>query len=103
MVIDLNKTWSDADVAALLASVEDDRDWRLEVDGAGIATLHDMSVPTGPEYDQTLHCFLELWTQGTDFVGAGAASDKGLVAKIAQGLRDNYPKLQKGQFVYIAT
>ncbi len=103
MTIDMNKDWNDADVAALLASVEDDRDWRLEVDKNGIASLHDMSIPTGPEYDATLHCFLELWSQGTDFVGPGAASDKGLVSKIATGLRANYPKLQKEQFVYIAT
>ena len=103
MAIDLQKGWTDADVAALLASVEDDRDWRMEVSKDGVAFLHDMSVPTGPEYDQILHCFLELWSQGTDFVGPGAASDKSLVAKIANGLRDNYPSLQKGQFVYVAT
>ena len=41
MAIDLNKDWGDADVAALLASVEDDRDWRLEVDQGGVALLHD--------------------------------------------------------------
>lgn len=102
-MIDLKTNWSDSDVAALLASVEDDRDWRLEVDANGVATLHDMSTPTGPEYDALLHCYLELWTQGTDFVGPGAASDKGLVAKIAKGLRANYPQLQSGKFVYIAT
>lgn len=103
MALDLNKEWSNADVAALLASVEDDRDWRLEVSKEGVASLHDMSVPTGAVYDQTLHCYFELWNQGTDFVGPSAAGDKGLVSKIAQGLRDNYPTLQKGQFVFIST
>ena len=103
MAFDLNNAWSDADVAALLASVRDDRDWRLEVDKNGVASLHDMSVPTDASYDQTLHCFLEIWNQGTDFVGPSAASDKTLVAKIAQALRDNYPTLKQGQFLFIAT
>jgi hypothetical protein len=34
MALDLNTTWTDADVAALLAGVVDDRDWRLEVSSA---------------------------------------------------------------------
>ena len=37
MAIDLQKDWTDADVAALLASVDDDRDWRLEVNKDGVA------------------------------------------------------------------
>jgi hypothetical protein len=103
MAFDLKQTWTDADVSALLASVADDRDWRLEVNKEGIASLHDMTNPTGPDYDATLHCFLEIWNQGTDFVGPGAASDKGLVAKIAQALRDNYPTLKSGQFLFVST
>jgi hypothetical protein len=103
MRLDLNLEWSPAEVAALLASVADDRDWRLEVNREGVAFLHDMSDPPGADYDEALHCYFELWTQGGDFVGPSAARDKSLVAKIAQGLRDNYPELRGGQFVFIAT
>lgn len=102
MAFDLNLDWTDADVAALLASVEDDRDWRLEVDKQGLASLEDKtSHPTGADYDEALHCFFELWHQGTDFVGPSAASDKQLVASIAKALRANYPALQQGQFLFI--
>ena len=103
MAIDLNQEWTHADVSALLGSVNDDRDWRLEVDKQGIAALRDKTTPTDTLYDQTLHCFLETWHEGTDFVGPSAASDKGLVAKIAQVLRDNYPDLKAGQFLFIST
>lgn len=102
MAIDLKQAWTDADLAALLASVHDDRDWRLEVDADGLATLHDMSVPTDAAYDDTLHCHFELWSQGTDFVGPSAASDKSLVGKISQALRDNYPTVKKGKFVFVS-
>jgi hypothetical protein len=37
MAIDLKKDWSAEDVSTLLASVEDDRSWRLEVTGDGVA------------------------------------------------------------------
>jgi hypothetical protein len=102
MSLDLKTEWTDADLAKLLASQSDDRDWRLEVDVAGVATLADKSAnPTGPDYDETLHCFLETWMAGTDFVGPGAASDKTLVGKIAKALRDNYPELKGPKFVYV--
>jgi hypothetical protein len=103
MNFDLKGNWSDADVAQLLASQVDDRDWRLEVDADGIASLADKTAnPTGPEYDEKLHCFLETWMAGTDFVGPSAAGDKTLVAKIAKALRDNYPDLKGPKFVYVA-
>lgn len=86
-----------ADVAALLASVVDDRDWRLEVSKAGIAELQDKtSMPTGIDHDATLHGYFETWMQGTDFALPGAASDARLVAKPAQALRDNAPTLKHG-------
>ena len=103
MAIDLNQEWTNADLSALMGSVADDRDWRLEVDKSGIAALRDKTAPTDAAYDQTLHCFLETWHQGTDFVGPSAASDKGLVTKIAQVLRDNYPDLKAGQFLFVST
>lgn len=102
MAFNLNGDWTDADVAALLGSVEDDRDWRLEVDKAGAVSLQDKTrAPTDATYDESLHCFFELWQQGTDFVGPSAASDQQLVATIAKALRANYPTLQQGQFLFI--
>jgi hypothetical protein len=103
MVLDLKGDWSEADVAKLIGSVTDDRDWRLEVSKDGIASLQDKtSDPTGEDYDETLHCFLETWSQGTDFVGPSAAGDKELIGKITKALRDNYPNLKKDKFVYVA-
>jgi hypothetical protein len=102
MTLDLNSSWTDADLAALLASVSDDRDWRLEVDASGLAVLADKTAhPTGADYDEGLHCFLETWMEGTDFVGPSAAGDKTLVGKIAKALRANYPDLKANKFVYV--
>jgi hypothetical protein len=103
MMLDLKHAWTNSDIAALLASVLDDRDWRLEVTKAGVAFLHDMSEPPAADYDDTLHCYFETWMRGGDFVGPSAARDKSLVDKIAQGLRNNYPTLKNGAFVYIMT
>lgn len=94
MTIDLNKDWTGGDVSALLASVEDDRSWRLEVTADGIAKLNDMSITPDGAYEDALHCFFEIWDQGTDFVGPGAAQDKQLCGKIERILRDNYPALK---------
>jgi hypothetical protein len=102
MAVDLNAEWSEADIAKLIGSVEDDRDWRLEVSADGIADLADKTAdPTGADYDETLHCFLETWMQGTDFVGPSAAADKTLVGKIAKVLRENYPTLVANKFLYV--
>ena len=94
MTIDLKTNWSVADVSTLLASVEDDRSWRLEVSPDGIAALNDLSVVPSAAHEDALHCFFEIWDQGTDFVGPGAASDKNLCKKIEAILRDNYPALK---------
>jgi hypothetical protein len=102
MPLDLKTDWTDADLAKLIGSVEDDRDWRLEVDAKGVADLADKTAnPTGDDYDETLHCYFETWMQGTDFVGPSAAGDKTLVGKIAKALRENYPTLKGPKFVYI--
>ena len=93
MAIDLKKDWSTGDVSALLASVADDRSWRLEVSAEGIAHLHDLSVVPDTAYEDSLHCFFEIWDEGTDFVGPGAAGDKNLCMKIERILRENYPEL----------
>jgi len=94
MAIDLNSDWTAADVSALLASVEDDRSWRLEVSADGIARLRDLSTVPDAAYEDALHCFFEIWDQGTDFVGPGAACEKSLCKKIEKILRENYPELK---------
>ena len=94
MAIDLAKNWSAADISKLLASVEDDRSWRLEVTADGVAQLNDLSTVPAQSYDESLHCSFEIWDQGTDFVGPGGASDKALCSKIERILRENYPVLK---------
>jgi hypothetical protein len=104
MTVDLKNEWGDADISALLASVKDDREWRLEIDANGVVSLHDMTAnPTGDDYDQALHGYFEIWSAGTDFVGKSAAGDKELVGKIAKAIRENYPKLKGNEkFIYVA-
>ncbi|MFG1297139.1 hypothetical protein [Xanthobacter variabilis] len=102
MPLDLNTEWTDADLAGLIASVVDDRDWRLEVSAAGLAALADKTAnPTGADYDEGLHCYFETWMAGTDFVGPSAAGDKTLIGKLATALRANYPTLKADKFVYV--
>jgi hypothetical protein len=103
MAVDLKSDWTDADIAKLIGSVNDDRDWRLEVSAEGVASLADKTAhPTDAAYDDQLHCFLETWMQGTDFVGPSAAGDKELVGKISKALRENYPTLKGPKFVYVS-
>nr|WP_174512246.1 hypothetical protein [Methylocella tundrae] len=94
MTFDLKQEWSAAEVSALLASVEDDRSWRLEVTADGIAQLNDLTTVPDLAYEDALHCCFEVWDQGTDFVGPGAASDKSLCKTLERRLRENYPALQ---------
>ncbi|MFG1416702.1 hypothetical protein V5F38_01220 [Xanthobacter sp. V0B-10] len=102
MPLDLRTEWTDADLARLIASVSDDRDWRLEVSASGIADLADKTAdPTGADYDETLHCFFETWMAGTDFVGPSAAGDKALIGKLVAALRANYPTLKADRFIYV--
>jgi len=103
MAVDLKGEWTDADIAKLIGAVVDDRDWRLEVSADGLASLADKTAhPTDDAYDNQLHCFLETWMQGTDFVGPSAAGDKELVGKIAKALRENYPTLKGPKFIYVS-
>lgn len=102
MALDLKTDWTDADVAALIGAVVDDRDWRLEVSKEGVASLADKTAnPTGADYDEGLYCYFETWMAGTDFVGPSAASDKTLVGKLANALRANYPSLSGEKFIYV--
>ncbi|HUI22069.1 MAG TPA: hypothetical protein VLZ74_13625 [Methylocella sp.] len=94
MAFDLKKDWSASEVSHLLGSVEDDRAWRLEVTEDGVAQLNDLTIVPDAAYEEALHCFFEVWEQGTDFVGPGAASDNTLCKKLEQILRENYPVLK---------
>lgn len=94
MAFNLKNDWSAAQVSQLLGSVEDDRTWRLEVAADGTVLLNDLTVVPDGAYEDSLHCFFEMWEQGTDFVGPGAASDPALCKKLEQILRDNYPALK---------
>jgi hypothetical protein len=93
MAFDLKNDWSVTDVSSLLGSVEDDRSWRLEVTSDGVAQLNDMTTIPDADYEAKLHCFFEIWDQGTDFVGPGAAGDNSLCKKLEHVLRENYPVL----------
>lgn len=94
MNLDLKQDCTADDVSRLLASVEDDRSWRLEVSSDGIAQLVDMTNTPDAAHEDALHCFFEIWDEGTDFVGPGAAGDKALCGKIAKILKENYPALK---------
>ena len=94
MVLDLKQDVTADDVSRLLASVNDDRTWRLEVSGDGVAQLVDLTTTPDAAHEEALHCFFEIWEEGTDFVGPGAASDKALCGKIAKILNENYPALK---------
>ena len=82
MAFDLKKDWSTADVSSLLGSVEDYRSWRLEVTNDALAQRTILSTIPDAAYEERLHCYFEIWDQGTDFVGPGAASDLSLCKKI---------------------
>ncbi len=94
MAFDPKGDWSAADVSALLACVEEDSRWRLEVTSDGIAKLNDLTTIPEAVYEASLHCFFEVWDQGTNFVGHGAASDKNRRKTFERKLRENYPELK---------
>jgi hypothetical protein len=63
MAFNLKRAWSASEVGDLLGSVEDDRAWRLEVTGDGLAQLKDLTVVPDTAYEDSLHC--EASTFGT--------------------------------------
>lgn len=95
MAIDLKAQWTTADVGTLLGSVEDDRCWRVEVNGDGIAQLNDLTEVPDAADEEALHCFVELWDQGPISSGPGAARDEDLCGKIERILREDYPSLKR--------
>jgi len=94
MAIDLKAEWTTADVSTLLGLVADDRSRRLEAGADGIARLNDLTEVPDAAHEEALHCFFEIWEEGTDFVGPGAARDEDLCRKIERILRENCPSLK---------
>ncbi|MDY6956879.1 MAG: hypothetical protein SVO96_08415 [Pseudomonadota bacterium] len=89
MPLDSNRARTGTDVAARLASVADDCDWRLEISKAGVAKLHDQrSMPASTDHDAALH---------GDFALPGARR----VARLVQSLRDDYPTLKHGPSIFV--
>lgn len=97
MSFSLNNPWDKIDVAYLLASVKDDRNWRLVVDKKGNVSLLDCSANVTPFED--LHCYFETWVQGNDYVGEKAAFDGQHVGELVRSLRDNWPVLRAGDYI----
>lgn len=77
-----------AAVAALLGSVEDDRNWQLRVRKDGVAYLSDV---VGNADTDGLAFRLETWCAGTGHVGPAAAKDAAWVAEVLRDLQDNWP------------
>lgn len=94
MAIDLNSDWTVADVSALLASVEDDRSWRLEVSADGIARLHDLS--TVPDAVMKTRCIASSrsGTRARTLSVRAPRATKACAGKIERILRENYPALK---------
>ena len=97
MAFSLTRPWTNADLATLIGSVEDDRNWRLVVDRSGEVSLLDASANETP-YD-ALHCYFETWCWGTGHAGTDAAADAGHVSRVADALRENWPVLQGDEFI----
>lgn len=97
MSFSLNGNWTDADVAALLASVQDDRNWRIEVTKGGVVSLKDVS--NQPASSNGLHCYFEAYLKGNGYVGPAAAQDQNHVSRTANALRRNWPNLEHDEFI----
>ena len=79
---------TEASVAALLASVSDDRNWQLRVSELGLAEL---SEAVGNDDMKGLRFRLETWIRGNSYVGPQAAADPKWVAQVYQDLKENWP------------
>ncbi|WKB50752.1 glyoxalase superfamily protein [Eleftheria terrae] len=75
-------------VAALLASVDDDRHWQLRVTKDGIAYLSDVA---GNSDLDSLAFRLETWCAGCGDVGPQAAADELWVLSVYRDLVENWP------------
>ncbi len=76
-------------VARLLGSRDDSCHRQLRVSAQGIAYLSDQVAMSSIE---GLAFRLETWTQGTGYVGIGAAQDKAWVDQVLRDLQSNWPR-----------
>lgn len=97
MSFNLNAPWGAPDVAALLASVEDDRNWRIILDRNGTVSLLDATANETPF--AFLHCYFETYMHGNGYVGSDAAADTRHVDDITQSLRRNWPSLVADAYI----
>jgi hypothetical protein len=90
MRIDLNDPaqFTKENVALLIASEEDDRDWQLRVTSEGIAYL---SSVVGADRIEGLAFRCETWIEGNGYVGKEAAADESWVRQVYADLRRNWP------------
>lgn len=76
-------------VARLIGSENDDRNWQLRVRLNGVAYLSD--IVGNLELDG-LAFRLETWIQGNSYVGVPASEDDTWVETVYQLLKENWPK-----------
>lgn len=96
-MFNLNNAWTEADVAALLASARDNHVHRLVVEKNGDVRLLNLDNET--EALDDYHAYFETWGRGTDYVGPGAAADKKHVGWIVEKLLANWPELEADEYI----
>jgi hypothetical protein len=82
-------------VALLLASVNDDRNWQLRTTVQGIAYL---SETVGNLELDGLAFRLETWLAGNGYVGTAASQDQDWVGRVLEVLQRNWPN-PAGSFI----
>lgn len=75
-------------VAALIGSVLDTKNWQLRVTRDGIAYLSDV---VGADDIGNLAFRLETWCAGNSYVGFQAAHDDSWVGRVFNDLSENWP------------
>lgn len=89
-----------AQVAALLASVEDDRHWRLAILKTGDVILVDRAQEDTlyPGY-HAYHCFSDTYSHGGGYVGPAAASDAAWVQIVTDQINQNWPNTRPEKYI----
>ena len=90
LTIDLNDPtqFTRENVAKLIGSVLDTKNWQLRVTKQGIAYLSDV---TGSRDIEGLAFRFETWGARNNYVGFQAAHDQSWVAQIFADLMENWP------------
>jgi hypothetical protein len=88
MKIDLNSSYTTADVAAMLGSKDNTRNRQVRVTTAGIAELSD---DVGNQNLGGIAFRMETFSAGNGWTGAEAAADPDVVSRVEKVLRSNWP------------